>query len=76
MRKQGKCQTCGDIGPVMDYNGTSACAKCLSMDKKGIPRAEILDTIISASDPLYAEQVRKSKRNKKRNNSRIRQNRP
>lgn len=45
MQHLGKCAVCGEFKRLIHYNGNSSCAGCLSMDKRGISRMEILDII-------------------------------
>jgi hypothetical protein len=49
--KLGRCECCGDIRRVMNYNGNDACKRCLSMDRRGIERKEILDEIMGIEKP-------------------------
>lgn len=45
MNKLGKCSVCGDFKRLILYNGNESCAGCLSLDKRGIFRKEILEII-------------------------------
>jgi len=45
MRKiaeKGKCNSCGDYSELYDYNRAKTCGSCLSMDRRGVSRPEIL----------------------------------
>ena len=46
MSKLGKCDCCGDVERVWDYNGSNSCKKCLGMDWQGVSRKEILEEIV------------------------------
>lgn len=45
VKKVGRCESCGDPATLTKYNDSYSCDWCLSMDKKGYPRREILERI-------------------------------
>ena len=38
-----KCESCGDIAELFDYNQARTCAHCLGMDQKGLFRPFLFD---------------------------------
>jgi len=39
----GKCNSCGDLADLYEYNKSKTCANCLGMDRRGVARKSILD---------------------------------
>lgn len=50
MGRNGKCQSCGDIHRLINYNGSDSCPACLSMDREGVSRSSILDNILGKNE--------------------------
>lgn len=47
MSKIEKCNSCGDRTELILYNNVYSCGNCLSRDKNGNPRYEILDKVLN-----------------------------
>jgi hypothetical protein len=60
MQKIGKCQSCGDDKVrIRRYNNSESCDFCLSMDRRGVGREEILKEI--EGKEKYGNQLRRNR---------------
>jgi len=61
--EKGKCESCGDVVELYSYNNARTCSKCLSMDRRGVSRKEILRRITGKKDDKdRLRKVRESRR--------------
>jgi hypothetical protein len=42
LKKRGRCDSCGDIADLYEYNKSMTCGQCLGMDRRGVSRESIL----------------------------------
>jgi hypothetical protein len=59
--EKGKCHSCGDYAELYEYNKSKSCAVCLSMDRRGVSRSEILKRAIGKKNEQHVRRTGKKR---------------